>query len=68
MTAFLTVGPVRSYRTLSAFPQTRCGSLLSVALSLTSPSPGVTRHPASLEPGLSSMIETTAAAQPSDKA
>jgi len=32
----------------------RRGGLLSVALSLRSPSPGVTRHRVSLEPGLSS--------------
>ena len=52
---------VRSYRTLSALPGARPrelggppGGLLSVALSLGSPPPGVTRHRYSLEPGLSS--------------
>ncbi len=34
--------------------RTCAGGLLSVALSLKSPSPGVTRHRASVEPGLSS--------------
>ncbi len=33
----------------------RCGSLFSVALSLGSPPPGVTRHPIPVEPGLSSL-------------
>lgn len=41
--------PVRFYRTLSAFPfvspSETMGSLLSVALSLNSHWPGVTRHP-----------------------
>jgi hypothetical protein len=48
---------VRSYRTLSplpAGPLGRTGGLLSVALSLGSPPPGVTRHRISVEPGLSS--------------
>ena len=50
---------VRSYRTLSPFPAgaertARAGGLLSVALSLGSPPPGVTRHRLSVEPGLSS--------------
>ena len=51
---------VRSYRTLSPLPPAgpegpvRLGGLLSVALSLGSPPPGVTRHRASVEPGLSS--------------
>src|SRR6516162_448323 len=49
---------VRSYRTVSTLPPTRChgggGGVLSVALSLGSPPPGVTRHRASVEPGLSS--------------
>jgi hypothetical protein len=44
---------VRSYRTLSPLPA-KAGGLLSVALSLGSPPPGVTRHPVSMEPGLSS--------------
>ncbi len=50
---------VRSYRTLSPLPYyAPCGAtkggLLSVALSLGLPPPGVTRHRASMEPGLSS--------------
>src|SRR5579862_3369507 len=48
---------VRSYRTLSPLPggrRRRPGGLLSVALSLGSPPPGVTRHRVSVEPGLSS--------------
>jgi len=45
---------VRSYRTLSPLPRACRGGLLSVALSLGSPPPGVTRHPVSMEPGLSS--------------
>ena len=50
--------------------QWREGGLLSVALSLRSPSPGVTRHRIPVEPGLSSAEElrpTTAAIQPSDQ-
>ena len=45
---------VRSYRTLSPLPA-KAGGLLSVALSLGSPPPGVTRHRVSVEPGLSSL-------------
>lgn len=51
---------VRSYRTVSPLPdgnrRTRDapGGLFSVALSLGSPPPGVTRHRISVEPGLSS--------------
>ena len=48
---------VRSYRTLSPLPTealAKVGGLLSVALSLGSPPPGVTRHRVSVEPGLSS--------------
>ena len=49
---------VRSYRTLSPLPARTvarsAGGLLSVALSLGSPPPGVTRHRVSVEPGLSS--------------
>ncbi len=50
---------VRPYRTLSPLPAGRpkpapAGGLLSVALSLGSPPPGVTRHRVSMEPGLSS--------------
>src|SRR3546814_13952657 len=48
-------GPaVRSYRTLSPFPRRSEGGLLSVALSLGSPPPSVTRHRVSVEPGRSS--------------
>lgn len=65
-------GPaVRSYRTLSALPGTRKGppgGLLSVALSLGSPPPGVTRHRHSLEPGLSSPHCCAAIARPSGAA
>ncbi len=45
--------PVRSYRT---FPQSPyiARHLFSVALSLRSPSPAVSRHPCPVEPGLSS--------------
>jgi len=54
-------GAVRAYRTLSPlrrgparFARDGRRGLLSVALSLGSPPPGVTRHRASVEPGLSS--------------
>ncbi len=40
--------------TLTRGPMGRAGGLLSVALSLGSPPPGVTRHRVSVEPGLSS--------------
>ncbi len=47
---------VRSYRTLSPLPSPEgAGGLLSVALSLGSPPPGVTRHRCCVEPGLSSL-------------
>src|SRR5687768_8827066 len=46
--------PVRSYRTLSLSQDRSLCDLLSVALSLGSPPPGVTRHRSSVEPGLSS--------------
>jgi hypothetical protein len=66
-------GAVRSYRTLSPLPtglERRIGGLLSVALSLGSPPPGVTRHRVSVEPGLSSPQALSgiwrAAIQPSD--
>src|SRR5579864_373806 len=50
---------VRSYRTISPLPPApaeaeRGWRYVSVALSLGSPPPGVTRHRASMEPGLSS--------------
>jgi hypothetical protein len=52
-------GAVRSYRTVSPLPSARHagegGGILSVALSLGSPPPGVTRHRTSVEPGLSSL-------------
>ncbi len=54
-------GAVRSYRTISPLPPSdslfasrRARRCVSVALSLGSPPPGVTRHRASVEPGLSS--------------
>jgi hypothetical protein len=55
---FLTVGAVRSYRTVSPLPvfaEALTGGLFSVALSLGSPPPGITRHLAFPEPGLSSL-------------
>ena len=62
-------GPaVRSYRTFSPLPP-ESGGLFSVALSLGSPPPGVTRHPDPVEPGLSSPRATrawAAAIRPSD--
>ena len=62
---------VRSYRTFSplpAYPFPASGGLFSVALSLGSPPPGVTRHPDPVEPGLSSPFAKakTAAIQSSD--
>src|SRR5258706_9793816 len=50
---------VRSYRTISPLPPARPKArwgwrCVSVALSLGSPPPGVTRHRVSMEPGLSS--------------
>ena len=48
---------VRSYRTISPLPAAARATsrrYVSVALSLRSPSPGVTRHRVSVEPGLSS--------------
>ena len=49
--------------------QTQAGSLLSVALSLRLPPPGVTRHRVSMEPGLSSGIRLSdpAAARPTGR-
>ena len=62
-------GPaVRSYRTFSPLPP-ESGGLFSVALSLGSPPPGVTRHPDPVEPGLSSPRTArvqAAAIRPSD--
>ena len=52
-------------------PQAPCGTQagrpISVALSLESPPPGVTRHRASVEPGLSSPTPLLAAARPPDR-
>ena len=45
----------------------RAGGLLSVALSLGSPPPGVTRHRISVEPGLSSPRSRKNEKQPSDR-
>ena len=64
-------GAVRSYRTISPLPPIRSdrnglGGVFSVALSLGSPPPGVTRHRISVEPGLSSpRAKLGAAARPS---
>ena len=58
LAADVAAGAVRSYRTLSPLPavaKASAGGLLSVALSLGSPPPGVTRHRVSVEPGLSSL-------------
>jgi hypothetical protein len=57
--AAVTSRAVRFYRTVSPLPPRRLkpegwGGLFSVALSLRSPWPGITRHRSSLEPGLSS--------------
>ncbi|ARW11081.1 hypothetical protein NBRC3299_1851 [Acetobacter pasteurianus NBRC 3299] len=65
----VTSGAVRSYRTVSPLPSA-CpikshkdftkpdpeGGLFSVALSLRLPSPAVSRHRSSVEPGLSSLL------------
>jgi len=50
----VTISPVRSYRTFPQSPLNKKRHLFSVALSLRSPSPAVSRHPCSMEPGLSS--------------
>ena len=47
------------------YPTRRAGGLLSVALSLGSPPPAVSRHRVSVEPGLSSIPERTATIRPS---
>jgi len=55
--ASVTGRAVRSYRTVSPLPgrpKPRPGGLFSVALSLGSPPPAVSRHRDSVEPGLSS--------------
>ncbi len=60
-------GAVRSYRTVSPLPSgvTPSGGLFSVALSLRSPSPAVSRHRIPVEPGLSS--NTRACQRPSGR-
>src|SRR6516165_8898570 len=59
---------VRSNRTVSTLPPTRCsggdGGVLSVALPRGSPPPGVTRHRTSVEPGLSSPRATAESGHP----
>ena len=58
LAADVAAGAVRSYHTLSPLPavaKAAAGGFLSVALSLGSPPPGVTRHRVSVEPGLSSL-------------
>jgi len=45
----------------------RVGGLLSVALSLGSPPPGITRHRVSMEPGLSSPAPKTGGERPSGR-
>jgi len=63
--ALLPARAVRSYRTFSPLPSKE-GGLFSVALSLRSPWPGVTRRLVSMEPGLSSAgIKPDAAIRPS---
>ena len=57
LAASVTGGAVRSCRPVSPLPAPvsgPAGGLISVALSLGSPPPGVTRHRVSVEPGLSS--------------
>ena len=49
----VTIIPVRSYRTFPQSPE-KFRHLFSVALSLESLPPAVSRHPCSMEPGLSS--------------
>ena len=56
----VTIFPVRSYRTFPQSPFKYKRHLFSVALSLRSPSPAVSRHPRSVEPGLSSRSIATA--------
>ena len=53
----VTRAAVRSYRTVSPLPRENTrGGLFSVALSLGSPPPAVSRHRIPVEPGLSSII------------
>ncbi len=66
----VTANAVRSYRTLSPLPtsaEASVGGLLSVALSLKLPPPGVTRHRVSVEPGLSSIQTRKPEQRPSDR-
>ena len=58
--AAVTSRAVRFYRTVSTLPCQSKGGLFSVALSLRSPWPGITRHRSSLEPGLSSRMQLPA--------
>ena len=66
LAADIAASAVRSYRTLSPLP-IKIGGLLSVALSLGSPPPGVTRHRVSVEPGLSSVQARKLKQRPSDR-
>lgn len=57
----VTTSAVGSYPAVSPLPDPRIksgaiGGLFSVALSVGSPRPGVTRHPVSMKPGLSSTL------------
>ena len=71
--ASVTRDAVRSYRTVSplppgpAFQRMPSGGLFSVALSLGSPPPAVSRHRIPVEPGLSSNACTSAVARPSGR-
>ncbi len=58
--------PFHPYRQVSA-NRSLAGGLLSVALSLGSPPPGVTRHRVSVEPGLSSPRPRTGERRPSGR-
>jgi len=70
--ASVTGRAVGSYPTLSPLPHMKRGGLLSVALSLGSPPPAVSRHRVSMEPGLSSpaafRLGAGAAARPAGRA
>jgi hypothetical protein len=61
-------GGLLPHRFTLTFPANRAGGLFSVALSLGSPPPAVSRHRVSVEPGLSSPdgYPSSAAIQPSD--
>ncbi len=61
----VTKAAVRSYRPVSPFPGIcMLGGLFSVALSLGSPPPAVSRHRISVEPGLSSTRVTPGSGRP----